>query len=543
MRLLAHTSTRRGALQDLYTNALKTVMSNQYDKKRVVRHLGSAAIVAILGFATPALGAPSTGDLTSISAARGIRVQIHASLPYGKGRLILFARPQVGAELPQAIDGNAFNREHLHLASRDVSLTSGQSVVLDGDDNGFPTSLADLPSGIYAIQAVLDRDYNYAYAGRGPGDVITEVSHVEVLDDKISTVTLTLQQVVPPLLPWHGPWGPTANPKDLETIQAQTDRLALPSAHLARFWGRKIEMRALVVRPLGYDRSTDQLPVVYLTHGFGGGLTSLEDTAAGLIRQMKAGDMPGMLWVLLDQSGPMGTHEFADSLNNGPWGTALTKELIPFIDGKYRTDARRGARFVTGHSSGGWAALWLQLEYPELFGGAWSTSPDYSDFTNFGGVDLTQPNARMPDVEFARAESVLGALGGQASSFEAVWSPRASDGSPAQLYDRETGLVDSEVAAWWIENWDLVQKVRREWQQRAGLLNGTLSVIVGENDEFALDESARDLQHAIEEVSGKASFRYLPGKGHFDLYVEGTDRAALRRVIAWEMFAKARNDR
>lgn len=508
----------------------------------LTRHLG-VAIVAFLCSSAHASGLASKAGVTSSPSGEGIRVQIQAASPFGKGRLILFARPQVGTELPEAVDGSAFNREGLYLASKDVNLTKVRTVTLDCDESSFPVSLAELPSGTYALQAVLDRDFNYAYAGRGAGDVTTEVRSIEVVAGGVSTVLLTLQKVVPPLPPWHGPWGPTAKPEDLETIQAQTDRLTLPSTHLSRFWGRTIELRGLVVRPLDYDDGVDPLPVVYLTHGFGGGLTSLEDTASGLVRQMKAGGMPNMLWVLLDQSGPMGTHEFADSLNNGPWGTAMTQEIVPFIDRNYRTDARRGARFLTGHSSGGWAVLWLQLEYPEIFGGAWSTSPDYTDFTNFGGVDLTKPNARMPDVEFARAEGVLGTLGGQASSFEAVWSPRAYDGLPAELYDRETGIVDSEVAAWWRENWDLAQKVRREWQRRADYLDGALTVIVGEDDEFALDESARDLQHAIEEVSGKASFRYLPGKGHFDLYIEGTDRAALRRVIAWEMFAKAHSTR
>src|SRR6201996_493468 len=57
-------------------------------------------------------------------------------------------------------------------------------------------------------------------------------------------------------------------------------------------------------------------------------------------------------------------------------------------------------RLLTGHSSGGWAALWLQVTYPKLFGGTWPTSPDPSDFRDFLGIDLYAPNAnvyRKPD--------------------------------------------------------------------------------------------------------------------------------------------------
>ncbi len=39
-----------------------------------------------------------------------------------------------------------------------------------------------------------------------------------------------------------------------------------------------------------------------------------------------------MIWVFLDESSPTGTHEFADSVNNGPWGQALTTEFIPYFE-------------------------------------------------------------------------------------------------------------------------------------------------------------------------------------------------------------------
>src|SRR5690606_23745056 len=63
-------------------------------------------------------------------------------------------------------------------------------------------------------------------------------------------------------------------------------------------------------------------------------------------------------------------------------------ELIPTVDQKYRTIAQATARFLTGHSSGGWASLWLQVNYPDEFGGVWSLAPDPVDFRSFQNVDL-----------------------------------------------------------------------------------------------------------------------------------------------------------
>ena len=105
---------------------------------------------------------------------------------------------------------------------------------------------------------------------------------------------------------------------------------------------------------------------------------------------MADGTLPEMINVYLDGSCPMGHHEFADSANDGPWGQALTKEFIPYLESKFRMDAVPSGRLLTGHSSGGWSTLWLQVNYPEVFGGTWSTSPDPVDFRSFSGADLTK---------------------------------------------------------------------------------------------------------------------------------------------------------
>jgi hypothetical protein len=264
-----------------------------------------------------------------------------------------------------------------------------------------------------------------------------------------------------------------------------------------------------------------------------------------------------MIWVMLLQASPTGTHEFADSANNGPWGKALTMELIPYLEKKYRMDARPNGRFLTGHSSGGWAAMWIQVSHPDFFGGTWPTAPDPGDFRNFAaGSDLTRdppPNfyfnqdgsprmfIRMGGRDtqslgdLARQERVLGDYGGQLASFEWVFSPRGEDGRPMPLFDRDSGAIDPEVAAYWEKHYDIARLLRANWTKLRLLLNGKIHLTVGTADTFHLDEPARLLEQTIKDLGGKASFTYVEGRSHFDLYQGG-----LSERIAKEMYAVAR---
>ena len=268
-----------------------------------------------------------------------------------------------------------------------------------------------------------------------------------------------------------------------------------------------------------------------------------------------------MIWVMLDESWPTGTHEFADSVNNGPWGAALTTELIPSLERTYRMDARPSGRFLTGHSSGGWATLWLQTRYPKLFGGTWSTSPDPSDFHDFTGADIYRPNANVyvdaegrktplvrmdgRDVatieDFARLETVLGPYGGQMSSFDWVFSPKGKDGRPEQMFDRRTGAVNPEVAAYWRDHYDIAYRLQRDWPTIRKDLDGKIHVIVGTADTFHLDGAAHKLQAVLQRLGAKADVRFLPGKTHGNLYEANGDPNALLIQIANEMYAVARS--
>jgi hypothetical protein len=320
-------------------------------------------------------------------------------------------------------------------------------------------------------------------------------------------------------------------------------------------------MKGWVLTPPGYAAdATAHYPTVFFTHGFGGDTAGLTGVLVDVDRAMANGEMPAMIWVFLDESGPTGTQEFADSVNNGPWGQALVAELIPDLERRYRMDARPSGRLLNGHSSGGWATLWLQTRYPEIFGGSWSTAPDPSDFHDFSGVDLYAPGANVyvkadgspfPLVrdhgkvlatleDYARLEAALGDYGGQMSSFDWVFSPRGEDGRPLPMFDRKTGAVDPSVVAYWRDHYDIAWRIAHDWPALKPNLDGKIHLIVGTADTFYLDGAAHKLQGVLDSLGARSDFRYLEGRTHMDLYRIGADNRGLLTTIAWEMYATAR---
>jgi S-formylglutathione hydrolase FrmB len=466
------------------------------------------------------------------------------------GRLLVFIAPASGDA--SLVDIDMMSPESVYVAAREVTnLAPGKSVDIDADDVVFPRPLSQATPASYRVQAVLDVDHSYNYKGRAAGDYLSVPISIDL--PFASPPALTLTKVVPE------PPDPLAGRPD---VNAALKPLDFVSPVLSSFWGRAIHMRGLVLLPPGYEsHPNDRYPTVYFTHGFGGTLQGMRARFAPvLFDRMKQGKMPEMIWVLLDESSPTGTHEFADSVNNGPWGTALTKELIPNIEAAFRMDARTSGRFLQGHSSGGWATLWLQTHYSGVFGGTWSTSPDPSDFHFFSTIDLYAEHAnfyRAPDGtlnpilrdhgqpratmrQLAGLEAVMGDYGGQLASFEWVFSPRGADGRPERLFNRDTGQIDPTVAAYWRSHYDIVEYLKANWSTLGPNLKGKIHLIVGTDDTFYLDGAAHSLESALNRLDGDPHFTFLPDRSHFNVYVAGDDRWALFDRIAAEMYKVAR---
>jgi S-formylglutathione hydrolase FrmB len=458
--------------------------------------------------------------------------------PYS-GRLLVFVTAGKGAK---EVDASPFASTPTYVAAKEVeNWKPGAIVDVDADDTVYPEPLSNAKPGEYQMQAVLDVRHTYNYLGRAPGDLLSDVVALGQ--------GITLSRVIP--YQSLRDWVPD---KDVHYF-------TFVSKALTQFWGRETVMRGYVVTPPLYaDHPKAKFPTVYWTHGFGGNDERIEGTARTLFKRTAEHKMPEMIWVLLDESCPTGTHEFADSVNNGPWGRALTTELIPSLEARYRMDAKPTGRFLQGHSSGGWATLWLQVTYPKIFGGTWSTSPDSSDFHDFTGPDLYAPHANVyhkPDgtpyplvrdkgkvvatfEQFAREELVAGTYGGQIASFEWVFSPRGQDGKPMPMFNRATGDADPFVVAYWRDHYDIAHLIATNWQAIGPDLKGKIHVFVGTADTFYLDGPAHKLQAVLDSLNADAHFTFIPDRTHFDLYKVGADTGGLFNQIAQEMYATAR---
>nr|MDQ6931087.1 esterase family protein [Candidatus Eremiobacteraeota bacterium] len=173
--------------------------------------------------------------------------------------------------------------------------------------------------------------------------------------------------------------------------------VSIQSASLTSFWHRPTDMRARVLLPDSYWNSPQRrYPAVYEIHALGTSyLVGRRTTRAWQKAIARSGT--DFIVVFLDAAMPAGEHHvFADSANNGPWASALVNDVIPELEKQFRIQATPASRFLAGHSSGGWAALWLQVNYPRFFGGEWSSAPDPVDFHDFIGMNLVRaplPNA------------------------------------------------------------------------------------------------------------------------------------------------------
>jgi hypothetical protein len=499
------------------------------------RRLLHVVLICLLATSVRFAAADSEGGPLRFTVRVGAGIKAPVS-----GRLLVFFGPLQSAS-EEMTPGFGADAEKTWIAAREVSNVAPNTVLtLNPDELVFPAPFSTRPHGDYQVMALLDVNHDYAYAGSAPGDIRSPVISLPDIDPlRAGSMELVLT---------------TRIPERKYKLPPSSEIVDFVSPLLSAFWGRPIHMRAVVVFPPSYSSETKpSFPTVYWTHGFGDTLANIASGVAPRIQKKLAdGRYPEMIWVLLDGSCPGGTHEFADSVNNGPWGQALAREFVPYIELTYRTDGKRDSRFLTGHSSGGWAALWLEVTYPEVFGGSWPTSPDPPDFRSFTGPNLRatpppnfyhQPNGKpwplvrehnkdtMSLKQYSRQERILGDYGGQMASFEWVFSPRGKDGRPMPLFDRDTGVIDADVAKAW-EAYDIAEILRRNADRLRPLLDGRIHLIVGTEDTFHLDEPARLLEETAQELKFNIQFTFLPGKDHGNLYDAGLDEQIAREMEA-----------
>ena len=398
-------------------------------------------------------------------------------------------------------------------------------LVVYGDVLGYPGPTGEIPPANYSIQAVMRRSPDSPFVGRGEGTAYSEVVTRDLDGAADSRVQLRIDRVET-----------ERRSPDTEGVRF----IRLRSRLLSSFHGRDVFMEAAVILPKGYQADDDtRYPALYIIPGFGG--SDLQ--AVKLARRAAGINGDRIVKIGLNPLCRTGHHVFADSENNGPRGRALVGELIPHLEREFRLVAAPTARFLTGASSGGWSSLWLQVTYPDFFGGVWSLAPDPVDFRAFQLVNLYEPGAnvyrdadgvRRPIArrngevvawydDFARMETVIGE-GGQLYSFDGVFSPRGADGRPRPYFDRSTGEVDADVVEAW-KQYDIRLILQENWTELGPKLSGKIRIIVGDTDNFYLDGAVELLRDTLNTLGSDAVVEVLPGRNH-----ALTDRDMLHRI-------------
>lgn len=392
--------------------------------------------------------------------------------------------------------------------------------------DAYPQPMNELPAGAYAIQAVMRRNLDSPDIGTGAGTAYSTKIVRELDGASTGAVELHITEVVESR-------DPTENRRIKPMIESgRLEHVRLRSAMLSTFHGRDIYHEATVYLPEGYHDDVNaerDYPALYMISGFGG--DEFQALFMAFLGRSDAAD--NIVKIGLDPLMRTGHHVFADSANNGPVGTALVQEFIPYLEEQFRLVAAPRGRFLTGISSGGWSSLWLQIAHPQFFGGVWSFVPDPVDFRAFQTVNIYADDANMYVDEqgerrplarnrsgqvmlysddFARMEVVMGE-GGQLHSFEAVFSPKGDDGQPMPLYDRTTGAIDPQVAAAW-KQYDINLVLKNNWDELAPHLKGKLHIIAGEDDTFYLEDAVKLLKKTLDALGSDAHIRVLEGQTH-----------------------------
>lgn len=134
------------------------------------------------------------------------------------------------------------------------------------------------------------------------------------------------------------------------------------------------KIKAVVVTPVNY-KSQKNFPVIYLLHGHGGNYASWINSVSAL---KDLSDQYQLMFVCPD--GNVSSWYFdSPLLPEWKYETYVSKELVNWIDSKYKTIKDKNARGITGLSMGGHGALYLAIKHQDVFGMAGSMS---------GGVDF-----------------------------------------------------------------------------------------------------------------------------------------------------------
>ena len=440
-------------------------------------------------------------------------------------------------------------------------LRAGAQVTLGPRAYGWPVRSPDaLPPGDYTVQAVFNRYETFHRAdgstiklppdqGEGqqwnhkPGNLYSRPVRVH-LGPGSAPLTLSLDQVIAPIPP----------KADTEFVR----HVRIQSALLTRFWGRPMYLGAHVLLPAGFASHPQAHYPLMVFHGhFPEDISEFRTTPpdpglkpdyserfhlAGYNRIQQAeayhlyqtwisAKFPRFIVVEVEHANPYYDDSYAvNSANLGPYGDAINKELIPYIEQRFRGLGQGWARFTYGGSTGGWEAMATHVFYPDMYNGAFIACPDPIDFHAYTTINLYKDlnafaaTGAAASIERPAMRDYLGQTlatqrdenhmelvlgdhsrsGGQYDIWQAVFGPEGADGYPQPIFDKETGVIDAKVAAYWREHFDLTHIVERDWATLGPKLQGKLHIYVGSADSYFLNDAVYFAQERLESLRDPA---------------------------------------
>jgi S-formylglutathione hydrolase FrmB len=280
--------------------------------------------------------------------------------------------------------------------------------------------------------------------------------------------------------------------------------------------GDPAERKLLVYLPRGYDaQGSQRYPVLYVLHGYTGNAAALVSTRPwernvvqwidALIAEKK---MPPAILAVVDGFTRLGGSQYVDSMHNGDYAAYVVRDVVGFVDARYRTIASEGGRAVLGKSSGGFGAMHLAMEHPGVFAAFASHSGDANfrcahpawfavaqrelERFSFDVVAYVDAFERM------RKHSQSAHVTMEMLAYAAAYSPRERKAFAFDLpFDLETGGLRDDVFDRWLA-FDPVVRVPQRLDALAPLRLRYLDC--GRRDEYGLDIGARLIARTLREA-------------------------------------------
>ncbi|MDT5028688.1 MAG: hypothetical protein QOE61_5114 [Micromonosporaceae bacterium] len=266
--------------------------------------------------------------------------------------------------------------------------------------------------------------------------------------------------------------------------------------------------------PPDADDETTRYPAVYVIQGYTGHLSMWANRSA--YRQpfletadalFASGDTPPCLVVYVDAWTAYGGSQFVDSPGTGPYHSYLCDEIVPWVDGHYRTIADRESRAIMGKSSGGFGAMITPMLRPDLFGALATHSgdalyelcyvPEFGKAARYlreydHDIQAWWKDFRSRTSFTKEGDQSLLVVLGCTACFSA-----AADGTPELPFDPRTGVLLPDVWQRWLD-WDPVRMVDR-YRDALLSLRG-IWIDAGTRDEWWLDLGAEAFRAGLERI-------------------------------------------